>query len=1114
MAKTKQELLTLNQQTFLDNNDGLITPEGVRTYNSESINSFVDEIGYTAESASFDSRISNNTSAINSLTLSGSGVVLQYEGTTLGAATAINFVGSGVSASLDTTLGTVTITGGGGDTTGLVTTSSFNSYTQSADIRFNNIENATASLQTTTTNLTNYTASADTRISNLEATTSSLQTSISNLNIFTSSVDVKFTNIEATTASLNNSVNSLVNSVSNLNNYTANADIRFNNIEATTASLNTSISNLNAYTASVTSDVTSVNGLSGSVVLTTAEVSSSVDNRYVTDIELGRINFAQLETIYVSKAGSDANDGTLANAPKLTLGSANLAANGLIALGAADGVRIEVQDGGTYTEAAQLELQPNVHIFAPAATFIGSVAIDGLASFVIDKHYAAFSGQTMAQHGGGSGPAIYTANISDGRGLSGNLTGVNNIRNTGGGGRNKFAKVNVLYVGANGIGVGDVSSGDAGHIHIYLPDLYLAGNGALGILGSSQGAGASNIIGVIDHILEINSPTDTTGIRLNAAGAVVKLTVSEIVADTAYDILSGNLYLSCPKITGAVSGTPTNLMLGTVNIGQTEGTIAAGDDSRFTTLQTSVTALNVASASLNTYTSSADIRFNNIEATTSSLNTSVSALNITSASLNAYTASADSRFNSIDGNISSLQTSVTSLNTSRFAFNNYTASADIKFTNLQNTTASLNTAVGFINAHTASINSKFDTLQVTTASLQTSVSNINTFTASQAILNPTLATTGSNFFNGSQMINGNLSVTGSILIKEGSLTGSVISNVTDIYDSAPDIDYIVSLDSASYAALASGSQLSPNTMYVVDGEGYTPVFTFNSYTSSADIRFNNIEATTSSLQTSVNNLNAATSSYAIINGDNTFTRVNTTQFTASLAEGNAWVGNSLGVNVQVPTASFGGSGAGFPFAGDAQISGSLGITGSISFNNENYYVSGGNSGSFISNITDTYLTSAPVRHIVTLDSASYAALASGSTFDDDTLYVVSGALELPQGGGTVDGNVVISGSVAGNVEDITVTTTTASLDLSTSNFFTVTLDASATTHFNVTNPQRGQTVNILVDTNTNSTASFSPNVRQATGSFYEPSPSGSKDILTAISYDGTTVFITSINQFV
>lgn len=276
------------------------------------------------------------------------------------------------------------------------------------------------------------------------------------------------------------------------------------------------------------------------------------------------VGITQLAAIYVSKAGNDANAGNSNSLPKLTLASAITAASALITAGAA-GVRIEVVDGGTYTETA-ITIPTTVHLFAPAATFIGQVSIAANATFKVDKHFASANNQTTVQHEGGSnGAAIYFANILDGRGVAGTLTGVKNIRNVGGGGKNLFVHVGILFVGASGVGIGDVSSGDAGHIHFFCPDIYLAGNNAIGILGSSQGAGSSNIVGYTDHILETGTPTGTVGISLIAAGAAVKIVAAEIIADTAYSITAGSLHISCPKITGTRTGTPVNRLLGTAD---------------------------------------------------------------------------------------------------------------------------------------------------------------------------------------------------------------------------------------------------------------------------------------------------------------------------------------------------------------------------------------------------------------------------------------------------------------------------------------------------------------------------------------------------------------------
>jgi hypothetical protein len=86
--------------------------------------------------------------------------------------------------------------------------------------------------------------------------------------------------------------------------------------------------------------------------------------------------------------------------------------------------------------------------------------------------------------------------------------------------------------------------------------------------------------------------------------------------------------------------------------------------------------------------------------------------------------------------------------------------------------------------------------------------------------------------------------------------------------------------------------------------------------------------------------------------------------------------------------------------------------------------------------------------------------------------------------------------------------------LNAGDFYTFTLGASAITHFNITNIKPGETSNILVNTNTAPTASFSSNVRQPSGSFYVPSPSGSRDILTLISFDTSSVNLVAVNRLI
>jgi hypothetical protein len=181
-------------------------------------------------------------------------------------------------------------------------------------------------------------------------------------------------------------------------------------------------------------------------------------------------------------------------------------------------------------------------------------------------------------------------------------------------------------------------------------------------------------------------------------------------------------------------------------------------------------------------------------------------------------------------------------------------------------------------------------------------------------------------------------------------------------------------------------------------------------------------------------------------------------------------------------------------------------------------LSGSFSSSVVTNLGDIYTDVPAATKIVTLTSASYAALA---TKDPNTLYVVSGSTQGLQtvfpftGSAVVSGSVIITGSAQGNVVAVTVSSNTASIDMNSGNFFTVTLANSATTHFNVTNLNPGENANIFVTTGTISSASFSSNIKQPSGSAYLPSSgSGITDVLSLVALNSTNAYIVNAKRFI
>jgi hypothetical protein len=114
-------------------------------------------------------------------------------------------------------------------------------------------------------------------------------------------------------------------------------------------------------------------------------------------------------------------------------------------------------------------------------------------------------------------------------------------------------------------------------------------------------------------------------------------------------------------------------------------------------------------------------------------------------------------------------------------------------------------------------------------------------------------------------------------------------------------------------------------------------------------------------------------------------------------------------------------------------------------------------------------------------------------------------------------NAVFSGSVRGDVGALSISSNTASLDLSTGNFFTLTLVSGSNTYINPTNIQPGQTVNLRITQANpgNGTVSFPSSVKQVSGSIYTPTTgSGPVDIVTFISFDASSLYLSNVKNLV
>jgi hypothetical protein len=322
---SKVALQVDSNQSFPNNNNGYITPAILRSYNTNVIDSTVNQIQYTADSGSWNSKIDG----INVQTAS-----FQAKFNTIGSQSG-SWITESETGSFARTNSTNTFTGNqivigdvsasffSGDGSGLYNVPgaqpltdlnaftasqdtkniTLATYTGSIDTKFTTIGSAsgswintglntfTQSQDTKNSTLSTYTASVDTKFStigsqsgswdntSLNFFTQSQDTKNSTLATYTGSVDTKFTTIGVSTASLNSFTSSQDTKNSTLATYTGSVDTKFTAIGNTTASLNaftssqnTKNSTLATYTGSVDTKFTTLSSSTASLNTYTASL--------------------------------------------------------------------------------------------------------------------------------------------------------------------------------------------------------------------------------------------------------------------------------------------------------------------------------------------------------------------------------------------------------------------------------------------------------------------------------------------------------------------------------------------------------------------------------------------------------------------------------------------------------------------------------------------------------------------------------------------------------------------------------------------------------------------------------------------------------------------------
>jgi hypothetical protein len=121
------------------------------------------------------------------------------------------------------------------------------------------------------------------------------------------------------------------------------------------------------------------------------------------------------------------------------------------------------------------------------------------------------------------------------------------------------------------------------------------------------------------------------------------------------------------------------------------------------------------------------------------------------------------------------------------------------------------------------------------------------------------------------------------------------------------------------------------------------------------------------------------------------------------------------------------------------------------------------------------------------------------------------------GSQTFTGSVIVTGSVYGNIIPLTITSQTASMNLSRSNFFTLSLVSGSATRLEASNIKQGQTINLRVTQPSVGfgTLTFGSSIKQPQSSPYSATTgTGSVDIITFVSFDSSDLYAVAIKNLI
>jgi uncharacterized coiled-coil protein SlyX len=330
----------------------------------------------------------------------------------------------------------------------------------------------------------------------------------------------------------------------------------------------------------------------------------------------------------------------------------------------------------------------------------------------------------------------------------------------------------------------------------------------------------STTIQLGDNIIELNGSSNTNG------GLLVK-------DPTAPNTISGSLLWDSTNDywkAGALANESKILLAGG------DGVLSGSTD--FSAFSTSVDSRL---SNLQTKSASVDISITNINSTTASLNTSIFNLNGATASLYTSASLMTASIALLTSSVVALQAFSGNVNTRFDAVQTHTSSTNNKFSTLATYTGSVETRFSTLGTLTGSNAIRLTNLETTSASVNISVTNLNASSASQQISIDNL-----NIFSGSVNTRFGTLATYTASLETKAETLRLYTASLNNFTASMTASYLVLSSSVEYINRISFGGIDFNAQFLAIQQTTSSL---NTFTSSANIRLNNIEAATSSYET-------------------------------------------------------------------------------------------------------------------------------------------------------------------------------------------------------------------------------------------------------------------------